>query len=65
MLVGIISMLDDSSRPVGPMTSGRLLHNIQELTIIAETEMNNTNLSCKCVRGLALGQIPATKLTVR
>ncbi len=65
MLVGIASMLEDSSKPVGPDDIRKLLHNIQELTIIVETEMNNTNLSCKYTHGLALGQMPATRPTVR
>lgn len=64
ILAGIINLLDDSSKPAQPDELKKLLHNIQELTIIAETEMNKANLSCKRARGQMLEQIPATKPTL-
>ena len=51
ILAGIINLLDDSSKPAKSDDIKKLLHNIQELTIIAETEMNKANLSCKRARG--------------
>jgi len=64
ILAGIIDLLDDSSKPAQPDELKKLLHNIQELTIVAETEMNKANLSCKRARGQMLEQIPATKPTL-
>ena len=64
ILAGIINLLDDSSKPAKSDDIKKLLHNIQELTIIAETEMNKANLSCKRARGQMLEQIPATKPTL-
>ena len=61
MLAGIVDVLLDSNKPAEPNDLGDLLRNIQEMTIIAETEMNKANLSCKRARSHALAQIPATK----
>ena len=61
MLAGIVDVLLDSNKPAEPNDIKDLLRNIQELTIIAETEMNKANLSCKRARRHALAQIPATK----
>ena len=64
MLAGVIDLLDDSSKPAEPDDLKELIRNIQEMTIIAETEMNKANLSCKRARGQLLEQIPATKPTL-
>lgn len=45
ILAGIINLLDDSSKPAKSDDIKKPLHNIQELTIIAETEMNKANFS--------------------
>jgi hypothetical protein len=64
MLAGVINLLDDSSKPAEPDDLKGLVRNIQEITIIVETEMNKTNLSCKRARSQLLEQIPATKPTL-
>ena len=64
MLAGAINLLDDSSKPAEPDDLKGLVRNIQEITIIVETEMNKTNLSCKRARSQLLEQIPATKPTL-
>ena len=64
MLAGVINLLDDSSKPAKPDEIKKLVRNIQELTIITETEMNKKNLSCKRARSQLLEQIPATKPTL-
>jgi|SRR5215471_5057795 len=64
MLAGVINLLDDSSKPAEPDELKGLIRNIQELTIIAEKEMNKTNVSCKRARGRLLEQMPATKPTL-
>ena len=64
MLAGVIDLLDDSSKPAEPDDLKGLVRNIQEITIIAETEMNKANLSCKRARSQLLEQIPATKPTL-
>ena len=64
MLAGVVDLLDDSNRSAGPDDIKKLLHNIQEFTIIAETEMKKATLSCKRARGQALQPIPTTKPTL-
>jgi len=64
MLAGVINLLDDSRKPAEPDELKGLIRNIQELTIIAEKEMNKTNVSCKRARGRLLEQMPATKPTL-
>ena len=64
MLVGAIDLLGDSSKPAEPHELKGLIRNFQELTIIAEKEMNKTNLSCKRARGRLLEQMPASKPTL-
>jgi len=61
ILAGAINLLDDSSKPAEPDDLKALVRNIQELTIIAETEMNKTILSCKRARSQLLERITATK----
>lgn len=63
ILAGAVNLLDDSSKLAGDDLKG-LARNIQELTIIAETEMNKTILSCKRARSQFLEQIQATKPTL-
>jgi hypothetical protein len=61
ILAGAVNLLDDSHKPAEPDDLKALVRNIQELTIIAETEMNKTILSCKRARSQLLEQITATK----
>jgi hypothetical protein len=61
ILAGAVNLLDDSRKPAEPDDLKALVRNIQELTIIAETEMNKTILSCKRARSQLLEQITATK----
>jgi hypothetical protein len=63
-LAGAVNLLDDSRKPAEPDDLKALVRNIQELTIIAETEMNKTILSCKRARSQLLEQITATKPTL-
>jgi hypothetical protein len=64
ILAGAVNLLDDSRKPAEPNDLKALVRNIQELTIIAETEMNKTILSCKRARSQLLEQITATKPTL-
>jgi hypothetical protein len=63
ILAGAVNLLDDSSKPAESDELKGLVRNIQELTIIAEMEMNKTMLSCKRARRQLLERIPATKPT--
>ena len=63
-LAGALELLRDLSKPAGPDDIKALLHNIQRMTIIAETEMNKANLSCKRARVQVVDQMPATKPTL-
>jgi len=64
MLVGIINLLDDSSKTAEPDDLKGLVRNIQEITIIVETELNKAIYSCVRARRQLLEQIPATKPTL-
>jgi hypothetical protein len=64
MLAGAVDLLDDSGKPAEPDELKALVRNIHEITIIAETEMNKINLSCKRARGQLLAQMQATKPTL-
>ncbi len=64
MLVGIINLLDDSSKAAEPDDLKGLVRNIQEITIIVETELNKAIYSCVRARRQLLEQIPATKPTL-
>src|SRR5437867_8323251 len=64
ILAGAVNLLQDSSKPAESDDLKALVRNIQELTIIAETEMNKTILSCKRARSQLLKQIQATKPTL-
>lgn len=63
-LAGIVDLLGDLSKPAGPDDIKALLHNIQRMTIIAETEMNKANLSCKRARVQAIDRMPASRPTL-
>ena len=64
MLAGAVDLLEDPSKPAKPDDIKQLLHNIQHLTIIAETEMNKANLACKRARSQALETTLASKPTL-
>jgi hypothetical protein len=64
ILAGAVNLLDDSSKPAESDDLKGLIRNIEELTIIAETEMNKAILSCQRARGQLLAQITATKPTL-
>ena len=64
MLAGAIDLLGDSSKLAEPDELKGLIRNIQEITIIAETEMNKANLSCKRARSQLLEQVHTTKPTL-
>jgi len=57
ILAGAINLLDDSSKPAEFDELKALIRNIQELSIIAETEMNKTILSCKRARSQLLAAL--------
>ncbi len=63
-LTGVIDVLDNSSKPAEPDDIKGLVRNIQQLTIVIETEMNKVTVSCKRARSQLLQQIPATKPTL-
>ena len=64
MMAGAVTLLDDSSKAAKPEDLKALVRNLQELTLIVETEMNKTVLSCKRARIHLLEQMPATKPTL-
>ena len=64
LFAGIVDLLDDPSKPASPDDITALFQNIQQMTIIAETEMNKANMSCKRARRQALETMPATKPTL-
>ena len=64
MLAGVIELLGDLSKPAESDDLKGLVRNIQELTIIVETEMNKVTLSCKRARSQLLEQMPATRPTL-
>ena len=61
ILAGAVTLLDDLSKPTPPDELKGLVRNFQEMTIIAETEMNKAIISCKRARTQLLEQMPATK----
>lgn len=64
MLAGVFDVLADDSKPAPPGELKELLHNLQKMTLIAETEMNKAILSCKRARVQNLAQVPATRPTL-
>jgi len=64
MFAGMAHLLDDPSKPATSDDLKALVRNIQQMTIIAETEMNKATLSCKRARGQLLDQLQATKPTL-
>lgn len=64
MLAGAVDLLEDPTKPAEPGDIKALLQNIQQLTIIAETEMNKAIISCKRARGQALETMLASKPTL-
>ena len=50
--------------PASPDDIAALFQSIQQMTIIAETEMNKANMSCKRARRQALETMSATKPTL-
>ncbi len=64
MLAGAVDVLDDPSKSAKPEDIKKLLQNIQQMTIIAETEINKANISCTRTRSKALETIPASKPTL-
>lgn len=64
MLAGAVDVLDDPSKPANPDELEKVFHNLQKLTIIAETEMNKAIISCKRARSKVLDTMSATKPTL-
>ena len=64
MFAGMGHLLGDPSKPATSDDLTALVRNIQQMTIIAETEMNKATLSCKRARGQLLDQLQATKPTL-
>lgn len=64
MLAGVVDVLDDDSKPAQPGELKGLLHNLQKMTLIVETEMNKAILSCKRARVQNMAQGPATRPTL-
>ena len=59
MLAGAVDVLDDPSKPARPDDIEDLLQNVQQITIIAETEINKANISCTRARSQALETLAA------
>jgi hypothetical protein len=64
MLAGAVDLLDDLSKPAESGELKGLIQNLQQITIVAETEMNKAVLSCTRARRQALKHIPASKPTL-
>ena len=64
MLKGVVNVLEDDSKPAQPGDLKGLLHNLQKMTLIAETEINQAILSCKRARVQNLAQVPASRPTL-
>lgn len=64
MFAGAVTLLDDQSKPGEPSELKALLQNFQQITIIAETEMNKAVLACKRARGHAIATMVASKPTL-
>ena len=64
MLAGTVDLLEDLSKPAEPGELKGLIQNLQQITIVAETEINKAVLSCTLARRHALKHIPATKPTL-
>jgi hypothetical protein len=64
ILHGLLRLLEDLSVPAGPEDLKALVHHIQDITLIMETEMNKTIRSCKRARIHLRDQKPATKPTL-
>jgi hypothetical protein len=64
MLAGTLAALDDPSKPAQPEDIKGLLRNLQQITIIAETEMNKAVLSCARARRHAFELLSTTKPTL-
>ena len=65
MLAGTVDLLDDPDKSAEPDDLRDLVHNIQKLSVILETEMNKAVLSCARARRQLLEQMPATKPTLQ
>jgi len=63
-LVGIIDLLDDTTKPAGQDDLKDLVRNIQKMSLIVETELNQIVLSCTRARRQSLEQTPASKPTL-
>ena len=64
ILVGAVHILGNQSKSAKPDDIKMLLQNIQKMTIIAETEINKTVISCKRARENALETKSVTKPTL-
>jgi len=64
MVAGAVDLLVDLSKPAEPGSHQALVRNIQQMTIIAEKEMNKINLACKRARVQSLEQIPTERPTL-
>ncbi len=63
-LAGLIALLDDASKPADDSDLRGLVRNIQKLTLIAETEINQIVVSCKRARRQLLAQTATAKPTL-
>lgn len=61
MVAGTFDLLDDPDKSAEPDEIRELVRNIQKLSIVLETEMNKTVLSCTRARRQLLEKMPATK----
>jgi hypothetical protein len=64
MVAAAADLLADVSTPAEPGSLQALIRNFQQMTLIAEKEMNKINMACKRARVNYLEQMPTTKPTL-
>ncbi len=63
MVAAAVQLLDDLSKPAEPGSLQALIRNIQQITLIAEKEINKINLVCKRARVQSLEQVATVRPT--
>lgn len=61
ILAGIVDLMADRTKPATPEDLTEVLRNVQQLTIVGETEIHKAVLSCTRARRHALSQSSATR----
>ena len=61
ILAGIVDLMGDRTKPATPEDLTQVLRNVQQLTIVGETEIHKAVLSCTRARRHAMSQSSATR----